>query len=371
MRLAFLMPAMPAIRRTAAAAVGAAALATLAACGPADSPAVAEPVRPAYVTTVREAAAAEADFMAEVRATQRAELGFAVAGRVAAVLVEPGDVVQAGQLLARLDERPLQAQQAAAQADVARQQAQLAELHRRLARVQQARQAEADAVSATESGAAETELAAAEAALRAARAQLDAATWSLSQGSLRAPMAGVIATRLLEPGQAAGPGAPALVIDGAGRELSVRVPATLALRPGQSVMVQQAGRAPQASRVLRVAGRLEAGGLRRVTLAAPAEADVGATWSVALGGAGEPARLLVPLRAVLPAATAGRGEVLRLGADGRTTERVAVLLGPLQGDWVTVREGLRRGDRVVVAGALSIRPGSAVQPVDYKGGVSS
>jgi multidrug efflux pump subunit AcrA (membrane-fusion protein) len=71
------------------------------------------------------------------------------------------------------------------------------------------------------------------------------------------------------------------------------------------------------------------------------------------------------VRAVLPGAAAGSGRVLRVTKDGRTVEQVAVTLGALQGDSIEVTAGLSAGDRVIVAGAASIRPGSVVKPVAY------
>jgi RND family efflux transporter MFP subunit len=324
------------------------------------------------VAEVRAGAADTLGYIGEVRAARRAELAFPVAGRVATVAVEVGERVRAGQVLATLDLQPLQAQLAAAQADLARAEAQVAEARLRAERVQRAQVA--GAASGGEVTGAKAELAAAEATVRAAAAQRDAAAWSLQQASLRAPLPGVVALRGVEPGQAAGPGAPVLAIDGDSRELSLLLPAALALQPGQALLLRS-GTAAEPSRVLRVAGRLEAGGLRRVFVAVPDSAAVGSTWAVSLqgsqGGAAGAAAVRVPLRAVLPDASAGSGRVLRLAKDGRTVEQVAVTLGALHGDAIDITSGLAAGDRVVVAGAAGIRPGSVVKPVPYRGEVKS
>jgi RND family efflux transporter MFP subunit len=185
-------------------AIGLAALAALlTACSPEPAP-VAPNVRPAYVVEVRTGGGEALEWAGEVRAARRAELGFAVAGRVAAVAVEVGDAVRAGQVLARLDEQPLRAQLAAAAAEQARAEAQQAEARQRWQRLSTARQA--GAASAAEAGAAQAELATAEAALQAAQAQRALAAWQLEQATLRAPMAGVVGARQLEPGRAPAPG---------------------------------------------------------------------------------------------------------------------------------------------------------------------
>jgi hypothetical protein len=144
------------------------------------------------------------------------------------------------------------------------------------------------------------------------------------------------------------------------------VPATLALKPGQTLALRQGART-EPSRVLRVASRLEAGGVRRVHLAVPDAAEVGSVWSAAIETPGTPATPWVPMRAVLPASEPGQATLLRLGA-GNRTERVAVTLGAPQGDWVAVRQGLTAGDRVVVAGAVAIAPGTVVAPVAWPEG---
>lgn len=340
-------------------------LGTAGCSGPA-STASAETVRPAFVTEVRSGAADTLQFVGEVRATQRAELAFPVSGRVASVAVEVGDTVRAGQVLAVLDLQPIQAQRSAALADLARAEAQWSEARQRLERVQSAQAS--DAVAAGELGAVQAEVRVAEAAARAATAQRDLADWSLQHATLRAPVAGVVASRSLEPGQAAGPGAPVLALDGSGRELSVLVPGRMAIKAGQPVQLRSDG-ADSVSRVLRVASRLEAGGVRRVFLTLPEGASVGSTWSVGLsaprpGAAAAVAQ--IPLRAVLPEAAPGKGRVLRLAADGRTVQAVPVTLGALHGDSVEIVSGLAVGERVVVAGAAAIQPGTVVQPIAYK-----
>ena len=333
-------------------------------CSTETAPGVTETVRPAYVVEARTGGAEGLGFVGEVRAARRAELAFAVAGRVARVAVEVGDTVRRGQVLATLDLQPLTAQLAAARGDLARVEAQVVELRQRLERVRRAQAS--GAVSGGEFGAVQAELAAAEAAQRAAGAQRDVAAWSLEQATLRAPIDGTVASRLVEPGQASGPGAPVMAIDGEGRELSMLLPAALALKPGQAVVLRSGG-AEQPSRVLRVAGRLDAGGVRRIFLEVPADASVGSTWTATPAGTAATGKLQVPLRAVLPDATAGSGRVLRLAADGRTVEQVAVTLGALHGARIEVTQGLASGDRVIVAGAAGIRVGSKVQPVAYKG----
>ena len=186
---------------------------------------------------------------------RQAELAFNAAGRIDRMLVHEGDRVAKGQLLAVLDERRLaQAEQlAAAQAEAQRQV--VARLHagslpeeiakaradaaaarvdadnaersaRRLRRLadehfvspQQADDARALADAAAERlksaeealrlvviGPRKEDIAAAEATLAANEAALAIARRDLAEASLDAPAAGVIETRVLEPGDMASP----------------------------------------------------------------------------------------------------------------------------------------------------------------------
>lgn len=322
-----------------------------------------ETMRRAYVAQVELGRPQGLSFVGEVRAARRAELAFAVAGRVASVSVDVGDTVRRGQVLAKLDLHPLSAQLAAAEGELAKAEAQLFELRQRQERVGAAQAG--GAVSRAETGFADTEVLAAQATRRIALAQRDMAKWSLAQATLRAPTDGTVAMRQLEPGQV-GAGAPVIVIDGHGRELSMLLPGSVLLTPGQAATLRGRG-TEQASRVLRVADRLEAGGVRRAFLALPDDAEVGSTWVALLDDSALQATVHVPLRAVLPDTSSGSGRVLRLAQDGRTVEAVEVKLGALHGLQIEVTQGLAAGDKVIVAGAASIRPGSLVRPVAYKG----
>ena len=52
-------------------------------------------------------------------------------------------------------------------------------------------------------------------------------------------------------------------------------------------------------------------------------------------------------------------------------DRAALKLGYVDGEWVEVREGLREGDPVVVAGKSALREGSAVQVIGAKNAASA
>ena len=195
---------------------------------------------------------------------RQVSLAFEGSGRVAQVDAEEGDRVQPGQVLAVLDTRTLalQADQAAAQlraqeenlrrlkngarpAEIAqarsrlaaaqadaqrarREQARLERIAtassgavsvqdvdraRSAARVAQAAVKERqDALALVQEGARREEIDAADAQVAAARAQLTLLRHQLEQGDLRAPVAAVVRSRLLEPGDMASPQRPVLAL---------------------------------------------------------------------------------------------------------------------------------------------------------------
>jgi multidrug efflux pump subunit AcrA (membrane-fusion protein) len=116
-----------------------------------------------------------------VAAEQTLNLPFQSSGRVTEVLVKEGDNVQAGQVLARLDDRYLQMQVASAQSGLDSATARLAQAEHGNARPDDIAAAEAALASAqanfekASKGATVADLASAQAAVRSAQAAYDAA----------------------------------------------------------------------------------------------------------------------------------------------------------------------------------------------------
>lgn len=144
-------------------------------------------------------------------------------GRVVSVPVEPGDWVQAGQVLAVID-RSVQRQQESAQAaqiEVAQADADLAQanLDRALQLVERGfiSQADIDRLTATRD--------AAVARVQVARAQLGERRARNAQLNIVAPAAGLVLTRNVEPGQVVSPGSGTLfsIARGGEMELLARV----------------------------------------------------------------------------------------------------------------------------------------------------
>jgi multidrug efflux system membrane fusion protein len=95
----------------AAVVVAATVLLVATGCGRKKEETPKEIVRPVKVFTLGEAAGKRTmDLPGETRAIKQAVLAFEVSGRISELLVKEGDVVKAGQVLARLDPRDLKAQ---------------------------------------------------------------------------------------------------------------------------------------------------------------------------------------------------------------------------------------------------------------------
>jgi HlyD family secretion protein len=159
-------------------------------------------------------------------------------GRLAEVLVDEGDKVSKGQLLARMDTRTLEAQRAQAEADVVRTRENLAaaeaNVHLRQSELllanqelkrsrelfnrgyasqqiidqQQARLNTGNAAVQ----AAQAQVAAVRAAIGSAKAMVAQLTSEIDDSSLRAPIDGIIQLRLAEPGEVLGAGGRVLLL---------------------------------------------------------------------------------------------------------------------------------------------------------------
>jgi len=175
-------------------------------------------------------------------------------GRLAEVLVNEGDKVTQGQLLARLDTRTLEAQRnqaeaevlrarenfAAAQANVQLRQSELLLAGQELKRFRELsqrgfasgqvidqQQARYDTSTAA-LAAAKAQVSAVSAAIGAAQAQVAQLTSEIDDSSLRAPLNGIIQLRLAEPGEVLGAGGRVLLlIDPSDQYMNLYLPASV------------------------------------------------------------------------------------------------------------------------------------------------
>jgi RND family efflux transporter MFP subunit len=182
-----------------------------------------EDVPAARVTSVE--AAGHYRAAGTVRAARRAELSTRLMGRVESIRVRAGDHVRPGQLLLTVERASLTA---------AQQQA-AAALGQAIATLRRTERLYADSAAPL------VQLEAARTAHAQAQAQAQAVEADLAYAEVRAPFAGVVAARMVDPGDQAAPGQPLLVVeDQASREIVVTVPDEVGeqLHQGQAASVE-------------------------------------------------------------------------------------------------------------------------------------
>jgi RND family efflux transporter MFP subunit len=323
----------------------------LAGCGeaprePEPATAAATPAGASYVVADTQLTATfEASGVAEPM--QRAALATKLMSRVTSVTVQEGDRVTAGQVLVQLDARELEARGERVAAGLASALASWRDAQQHAVRM---RALFADsAAPKAQLDQAEAALARAEAGVREARAagaELEAIG---DYATLRAPFAGVVTQRLIEPGALASPGQPLLVVEEQSR---LRIAATAApdavrgIRPGQQLRATLSGRLVPAV----VEGLVPAPGGHLVTVNAIVPNRDGLVFS------GSAATLSLPMgvrtgRLVPAAALVREGDLtgIRVRRSGGWELRW-VRLGTADTAWVEVLTGVGAGDTVLVPG---------------------
>ena len=289
-------------------------------------------------------------------------------GAVTRVLVQPGDWVRDGQVLAVI-ERSVQTEQIrslAAQVEVNRADAKLAQaqLDRARALVQRGfiSQADIDQRIATRD--------AANARVNVASAQLAEQRARTGRLDIRAPAAGLVLTRDVEPGQIVGAGNAVLfriAKDGEMEMLAQVSEGDLAtLRPGNSAMVtpigsklQVAGRIWQVSPVIDPQTRQ---GVARIAIAYNPAIRPGGFASVTMvsGSASVP---VLPESAVQ---SDEKGNYVYVVNARSQAERRNVRVGQVSDQGVSVTQGLTGAERIVASAGAFLTPGQKVRPEAQK-----
>lgn len=303
-------------------------------------------------------------FTGQVEAAARTDLGFELGGRVTEVLVEEGDIVRAGAVLARLDtgallpeRRALEAELAALAAD-----AELARLT--LARNDALREQGFRSVAAQDE--ARLELVRAEAGMAAVRARIEGVDVRLEKSVLTAPFAARIGARLADPGQTAAAGQPVLVLfEAAPARARIGLPPDLAatLSAGQAVTVKMDDRMLTAT-VRQIRPDLDSSTRSRsVVLTLPPEVApvLGDTVALLLSQRVEDPGFWAPLSA-LREGVRGSWSVMAVetAAEGDRMTPAAVEVIHTDGPRVFLRGTLPPGARIVAEAPDRVAPGQIV-----------
>jgi RND family efflux transporter MFP subunit len=318
---------------------------------PADS--VAVPVHVQAVQAVDRPAAATAS--GSVQARHSSDVAFQVSGQVARVLLEAGDRVRRGQLLATLDPTEYRLSVRSAEADLARARDLSTRTEQLAARLSVA---PADIVKANE-------------ALRSARAQADVAAKHLRDTELRAPYAGIVGRRLVDPGEEVEPSRAAFtIVDMDPIDVNVGVPSAEIgrVREGQPATVT----------LITLGGRTVQGRVRVVGVIADSGTRTYPT-KILLPNPGYTLRPGMIVEARIQDTTLVRtltvpGSAIVRDVEGRTVvyvyyprERRAyakrVTVGTVTGQMVEITAGLSGQEQIVVGGAQQLRDGALVRIV--------
>ena len=278
-------------------------------------------------------------------------LSFAVGGTVSRVLVDEGDRVGKGQLIATLDTEQLTHNHASAQAALA----QAEDAYRRMEELH------------GKGSLPEIKWVEAQTALQRARASEQMARKQLADCRLYAPFSGVISKKFAEKGQNVGAGTQIAKLVAVGRmKVKISVPeseiAQISIGQKADVTIEAIGGASMQATVTEKG--VAADPLSRsydVKLSLP-KADrkllPGMVADVALRGGNTSMACILPAHIVQ--IDERNNEFVWLAVGGKAVKRI-VTVGGFTADGVTVTGGLADGDMVITAGAQKVSEGMRVE----------
>lgn len=286
-------------------------------------------------------------------------------GMISAIRAEAGQFVGRGQVLAEIDSAVQRAQREQLQAGVgqARADARLAqaELERAQALVSRGfiSRADIDRRTATRDSA--------NARVAVAQAQVREMDERIARLAIRAPEAGLVLQRMVEPGQIVAPGTGALYRIAAGGQMELRAQVAEQdmpqLKIGQTATVTPVGSPNQYAGTVwllePVIDPQSRQGTARVALPASPDIRAGGFANVQIDGV-RAQRPVVPQSAIQTDATGS--SVLVVLPDG-TVQRRVVEVGKVSNDGVAIVAGLTGAERVVVSAGAFLRPGEKVKPI--------
>ncbi len=330
----------------------------LVACHGNDQPATKTGVAPATTAvTVEVVAAARRSISASYNATaaleapNEAQVVAKTSGVLLKLMVEEGDTVKAGQVLARIDPERTQL-------EVRRAQALLNKLEADLARSKELYERKLIAADAYEKIRYDVET---------QRAVFDMAKLELSYTDIVAPISGVVAQRMAKVGNLIQLNSPLFrIVDTTRLEATLNVPereiATMHAGAPVSMQVDALAGVAFAGQIERVSPVIDAGsGTFRVVCSFTPDTRLrpGMFGRIGVVFDRRDDVLTVPRVALLE----GEGESAVYRIEAGKAVRVPVQLGYLSGDVAEIRSGLNDGDEVVTTGKIALRDGASVEVI--------
>lgn len=284
------------------------------------------------------------------RSSESIVISSKISERVQSIAFESGQAVRAGDVLVRLDT-------GGDTADLEAARTAYREAQRQYQRQQELAGDRLVPVSSVD---------AQRAARDAAQARLQQASARVADRVIVAPFDGVLGLREVSPGQLLSPGTPITTLDAtAVMQVDFAVPEVWLSQVRSGLVVEATTDAWPAERfrgeIASVDSRIDVATRSVMVRATVANPDgrllPGMLMAVAVL---RPAREALVLPEIAVQQNGADSFVYRVGTDG-TAERVVVRVGSRAPGRVEVREGLSAGDRVVVDGAVKLRPGQPLQ----------
>ena len=362
------MPSCPILLLRAVAVTG--LLPLLAACDDYAASATAKPERPVQVQRVAfENENATREFVGVVRARYETDLGFRVAGKMVSRVVNVGDRIKVGDVVARLDPQDLKLHVESAEAEFAAATSSLQQTLSDLERYTTLKaRGWASIADFDRKKAAKDE---AEGRLERAKRSLDLAHNQLDYSDLKADADGVITATLAEPGQVVAIGQPVVRLAHRGeKEAVVALPETwlteaqsskatvqLWSGPGRNLAARLRELSPQADAATRTYAA-------RFTIEKPDDSvALGMTATVTLSHSADVLVAKLPLAAIL---NRGTGPSVYLVDKSGALELRPVKVASFTEDTALVTSGVSDGDRIVKLGVQKLDAGERVRAVDER-----
>lgn len=309
-----------------------------------------------------------------VKSSEKSTLSFRVGGRISEVLINNGDLVTKGQVLARLEDTEYRLQVHSAQAHLDGALSKLSEMAATLQRQQKLKKNDFVAQAAVEHALAAHQ--AAQSSVKVAETALKNAQQDLESTHMIAPFNGTITARQIEPFMEIQAGLSALEIQNErALEVEVLMPETLihALKPGQHVDVHfpTLKSVQLIGTINEIGAKAERGNayLVRVKLAYHNEdilTGMTAQLAFSFNKNTTASRYLIPLSALdmrLPADASAihSDKALIYRIHQGHAQAVEVRIHDVRGNLLEVTDGIKEGDQIITAGAAYLSDGQAVK----------
>lgn len=304
-------------------------------------------------------------FSANLEAVWATEVSPKADGRIDKLLVDEGDAVTAGMVLAQLDVNELAAQVMQAEGQLLQAKATLEQNELNFRRMDALYQK--NAVSAQTLDSARTQRDLAQGGVNAAQGNLLLLKTRLDNARIISPLNGVVIKRYVQAGAFSKAGSPIVAVADTSTLLAKAM-------VGEAQIAELSVGTPVKVRVNALQGQEFKGVLTRLSPAAsvptrtftaevsipnPTQAlKVGMYANADIGGQVRKNVLVVPEGALV--LREDQKTVFVVQADSKVMQRV-LKLGDAAGGWVEVIDGLKEGDRIVVAGQHKLKDGTTVR----------